>query len=398
MKNISEINDCYGCGVCAIACPRQIISIQLNNDGFYAPQIAENDKCIDCGICLKVCSYIKDDISPLEGYSIQTYAAWSNDSSVRYKCSSGGISFEIGKYLISKHYRACGVKYNTAKHRAEHFVADTITDFIPSIGSKYIQSFTFDGFSELNKTDKFLVTGTPCQIDSLRHYIRMKKIEDNFVLIDFFCHGVPSMLMWQKYLSEVRKKIKNITNVSWRDKTTGWHDSWSMSIDGDLIDETTEAIPLNTEIEKSCYSSRLSKGDMFYRFFLTDRCLGKACYDKCKYKMYSSAADIRIGDLWGNTYKTDEEGISGVAVFTEKGESVLKSLENVELVKEPDEIVAEGQMTKSAKRPLGYWLTKHLVKTNVSLKRIDSIIRYEYIIVNLPGLIINRLKRIMRII
>lgn len=394
MKNISVIDDCYGCGVCAIACPSKIISIHLNNNGFYTPQIVETGKCVDCGICLKVCSYNKDDVSPMGDYTIQTYAAWSSDAQIRRKCSSGGIGFEIGKYLITKNYRACGVKYNTDIHRAEHFVAETITDFIPSIGSKYIQSFTLDGFSKLNRTDKFLVTGTPCQIDSLRHYIRMKKIEDNFILMDFFCHGVPSMLMWKKYLSEVKRVTGKIAYVSWRNKATGWHDSWSMSIDG----KYTEPLSHEMAIEKTCYNSRLSQGDLFYRFFLTDRCLGKACYDKCKYKMLSSAADIRIGDLWGNAYQKDDDGISGIVVLTEKGENILKNMETIVVVKEPAEIVTEGQMTKSAKRPLGYLLTRYLIKTNMSLKSIDDIIKYEYIIVNLPRLIINRLKRIMRII
>ena len=33
MNNISNIHDCYGCGVCATVCAKQIISIELNGDG-----------------------------------------------------------------------------------------------------------------------------------------------------------------------------------------------------------------------------------------------------------------------------------------------------------------------------------------------------------------------------
>ena len=41
MKNISLIKDCYGCGVCSASCPKNIISMQLNQDGFYEPKIVD---------------------------------------------------------------------------------------------------------------------------------------------------------------------------------------------------------------------------------------------------------------------------------------------------------------------------------------------------------------------
>ena len=47
--NIANIHDCYGCGVCAAACPRRIISMRLNGDGFYEPHIADESRCTGCG-------------------------------------------------------------------------------------------------------------------------------------------------------------------------------------------------------------------------------------------------------------------------------------------------------------------------------------------------------------
>ena len=60
--------------------------------------------------------------------------------------------------------------------------------------------------------------------------------------------------------------------------------------------------------KKSFLNTRLSQGDMFYRLFLSDACLGKACYEKCKFKYENSSADIRIGDLWGTTYQVMKRG------------------------------------------------------------------------------------------
>ena len=112
-----------------------------------------------------------------------------------------------------------------------------------------------------------------------------------------------------------------------------WHDSYDI-----LIRE-----------KKSYIESRLSQGDMFYQLFLGDCCLGKQCYDHCKYKYNHSSADIRIGDLWGKTYNDDEDGVSGAVAFTQKGNEILKQC-NCELVEHSFDVVAEGQMKTCPQR------------------------------------------------
>lgn len=92
---------------------------------------------------------------------------------------------------------------------------------------------------------------------------------------------------------------------------------------------------------------------MFYQLFLGDCCLGKQCYEHCKYKYDHSSADIRIGDLWGNTYKNDEDGVSCAIAFTKQGNEVLK-LTNCDLTEHSFDVVAEGQMKTCAIRPVTY--------------------------------------------
>lgn len=372
--NISEIHNCYGCGVCATVCSKNIIQISLNQKGFYEPQIQDAEKCTNCGLCTEVCSFLHKDVS-LKPTEVHSYAAWSNEPGILYKCSSGGIGFELGRSLLGQGYKVCGVKYNADKQRAEHYIATTIEELIPSIGSKYIQSYTIEGFNAMNRRYKYLVTGTPCQIDSFRRSIRKFRIEENFILMDFFCHSVPSILAWNKYIQIIEKQTGKVTHASWRNKFTSWHDSWAIAIAG----------------EKGFFSSRLSQGDLFYKLFLGDYCCNPACQKDCKYKYDASSADIRIGDLWGNTYKENEDGVSALITFTAKGYEAVKSLTNCTLIEHPFEVVAEGQMRKNAKRAhlakVVSWML-HAEK-NFSLKQWKLLFKAENIL-HLPTKILKK--------
>lgn len=353
--NIENIRDCYGCGVCATACGQKIIEIGLNAYGFYEPHISDVGKCTNCGLCTEVCAYLHVDLASQKN-EIHPYAAWSKDHLVRRKCSSGGAGLEIGKYLLEQGYKVCSVRYNADKSRAEHYIATNVKELIPSAGSKYIQSYTIDGFKAINRKEKYLVTGTPCQIDSFRRYVQKFRCEENFVLLDFFCHGVPSMLVWKKYIDWAEKQVGKITYASWRNKWTGWYDALAMGINGEKQGEKInwhDSYCMLIRGEKGFLESRRSQGDMFYQLFLGDNCLGKQCYEHCKYKYDHSSADIRIGDLWGKTYNDNEDGVSSVVAFTKKGNDILKQC-NCELVEHSFNVVAEGQMKSLPKLPNYY--------------------------------------------
>lgn len=153
MNNISTIHHCYGCGVCATVCTKNIINISHNKDGFYEPRLTDIDKCTHCGLCLDVCAFNHEALSLKTNFKIESYAAWSNEEAVRRKCSSGGIGFEIGRALINEGYKVCGVRYNVDKECAEHYIASTVEELIFSVGSKYIQSYTLDGFKSINRKE-----------------------------------------------------------------------------------------------------------------------------------------------------------------------------------------------------------------------------------------------------
>lgn len=369
--NIATIRDCFGCGVCASACSKKLITIQLNENGFYEPRISDLSKCTSCGICSDVCSFLYTRVAETNS-PLKSWAAWSNDNLVRKKCSSGGICYEIGKQLIERGYEAVSCRYDINQQIAVHYIATTVDEFIESIGSKYIQSYTVDAFKSISlKKKKYLIIGTPCQIDSFRRLIKRFRCEDNFVLIDFFCHCIPSMLAWESYRKMLESQIGRITYASWRNKFNyGWHDSWTMGIDGERNNPDTSFTlqERNTKIK-----SRMSRGDLFYRLFLGDIVLGPQCEKQCKFKYDKSSADIRVGDLWGNAYKNNEDGVSALIAFTKKGCEVIESLNNVSLIEHAFDEVADGQMKRNAKhkemQPIVMFLLKrHIKLTNPFFK------------------------------
>lgn len=371
-KNITSIHNCYGCGVCAASCAKKIITIELNRDGFYEPRITNDAQCTHCGICTDVCAFSHTDLANKEAYPIKSWAAWSNDEQVRRKCSSGGIGFEIGRQLIEQGYKAVGCRYDVNQQRAEHYIATTVEEFIASIGSKYIQSFAAEAFQKIErKGQKYLVTGTPCQIDSFRRMIRKFRCEDNFILLDFFCHCVPSMHAWKAYIKMLEPKIGEVTYASWRNKFEyGWHDSWLMGVDGEKTSKPIDwhdSYNLQIRGKKTFIQSRMSQGDLFYKLFLGDIALGPQCEKQCKYKYDHSSADIRIGDLWGNTYKDDQKGVSALIAFTDKGRDIVDGLKDVTLIEHPFEVVAEGQMKKNAESKVTKPLVMLMLKKDMSI-------------------------------
>ena len=315
INHISAIRECTSCQMCAAVCSRDAISIHLNEDGFYRPYIDEV-KCTNCGLCTKVCYKFDNDIrvTDAEGLNnVKVYSAQHKSEELLEKVTSGGVADALAKELVKQGYECIGVTYNDGKHRAEHVVARTSEETDAFRGSKYIQSYSMDAFKELVKncrTTKYAIFGLPCHIYAAHQLLTLRKLRENCVLVDLFCHGCPSMLVWNKYEQDIKRMVNNkaFDNVQFRSKAHGWG-AFHVAVDVD---------------GKQAFVSTPMK-DEFYTLFFSDRVLNDGCSD-CQLRSTMEYTDIRLGDYWGKRFLGDKKGVSAVALVTESGKAVFNAI------------------------------------------------------------------------
>lgn len=197
MITIIDKSQCCGCTACASACPKHCIVLKEDEQGFLYPRVDES-KCIDCHLCEKVCPVLK----PFEKQNPQeVFAIINPDEEIRLASSSGGVFTALAKQIL----HAGGIVFGAAfddNWQVHHISVTKVEDLALLRSSKYVQSRiekTYTVVEEyLKKGTQVLFSGTPCQIAGLKHYLR--KEYDNLLSVDVVCHGVPSPLVWEKYL------------------------------------------------------------------------------------------------------------------------------------------------------------------------------------------------------
>lgn len=328
MNNIEDNSNkyCTGCGACVSVCPVGAIEYKLNEQGFYQAFI-DKEKCIKCGKCKKVCAKFAN----IEGNEIRKgklISARSKKEEILKTTTSGGIAYELAKYGIENGYKVFGTIYDYKENIAKAVIAQTEEKLEYIKGSKYIQSNSKEAIEQLIKeckadeNAKFIVFGTPCQITGIAKLIELNKIKNEIIKVDLFCHGVPSYLVWNKYLEQVKTKNKlgDLQKCNFRSKHYGWHQFCI-----ELVDEKEKSLYINGEKSE------------FYKIFFDNMMLNKSCYN-CEARMDKSYADIRLGDYWGKRHYNNQTGISAVVTLTEKGEQAINNLKKVIEIIESNDI------------------------------------------------------------
>lgn len=312
ISNAPKGTYCSGCSACVSICPTKAIRLELNLAGFYEAVINE-DKCIECGKCKKVCSRF-GYVSGISMYDAQHYAMQSTDETIIKSCSSGGLAHELSNWAIEEGQTVVGCVYDANSGKAKHVCVTNKENLEQLKGSKYLQSNASHAFSEVierslyNKEEKYVVFGTPCQIAGLAKTTEELKIREQFLLIEIFCHGVPTYHVWDMQLDKIKRELgENPKDVQFRFKKEDWHSYCIKAQSG----------------KKVWYGSR--EKEEFWHVFFENVLLNDACMI-CKERCEESLADIRLGDYWGYRFENHTDGVSAVFAMTEAGKKAIEIL------------------------------------------------------------------------
>lgn len=319
MIEIKNKEKCHGCHGCYNICPKNCISMEIDEEGFWYPKV-DMSVCINCNLCEKVCPIINDTKTKSK---MDTYACINKDNNIREKSSSGGVFWELCRIVIEQKGIVFGAMFDK-EFNVKHSYADTLEGCEVFRGAKYIQSKIGNSYKEvkefLNEGKMVLFSGTPCQIEGLNKYL-MKKY-NNLLLVDIACHGVPSPIVYKKYMNKISTLSKEkIRKIEFRNKSTGWK-RYSFKVNFE-----------NGEFKQIGYNN------MYMRGYLNDLYLRPSCYE-CTNKKPATSADITLADYWGveNVHEkmNDDKGVSLIIVHNEKGERILNKISDKLLVIKTD--------------------------------------------------------------
>ncbi len=315
MPVLPQKQDCCGCSACGLVCSRQAITISTDSEGFKYP-ILNLSLCIECKCCEKVCPIIhRDNTERKKSYKF-IYAVQHKNMETLFYSSSGGAFSAIAEYVFSCGGAVVGVEYSETME-VRHAFAYSMKEAGRFRGSKYVQSnlgrIFQDIKSYLGSGKLLLFTGTPCQVQALKLYLR--KSYSNLITVDLICHAVPSPLYFEQYVIFLNRIFgKQLTSIMMRDKATaGWSHKYSYRYS--FIDGTDIVDP--------------SKVSNWGRIFFSQLLNRPSCY-KCRFTNLDRVGDITIADYWDDSNKrTDIYSSKGMSLFfvnSEVGVMILNSI------------------------------------------------------------------------
>lgn len=292
MNTVCAVNRCAGCMACADICPHNAVTVRVEFD-HCIPEI-DPAKCIDCGLCRKVCQ--NHNPAALQ-IPTQWLEGWATEREVREAGSSGGAAGALTRGFLQSGGAVCSCVYEQGRFCFR--VAESLEEAAGFTGSKYIKSDPSGAYRQikalLQKGREVLLLGLPCQVAAAKLY--MGPLEKNLYTVDLICHGSPSPMVLNTFLTQQGLELKD---PQFRKKQ-----SYRLS-DG----------------EKTIAPAGVR--DRYTLVFLNSLACTENCYS-CPYAREERVADLTLGDAWGTQLPPEEtaKGVSLVLCQSEKGRVLL---------------------------------------------------------------------------
>ena len=342
MIQILDKVKCTGCSACAASCPKNCITMEPDSEGFLYPSV-DSSSCINCGSCEKTCPVMNTHFIPRDDFP-EAYLVYAKDSDLRQKSAAGGGFAAIARMYMEKYNGiAFGAAYDDS-YCVKHIGIENKNDLKKLQKSKYVQSEIGNSYllvkQKLLQREYVLFSGTPCQIYGLKSFLKGVN-QDRLLCVDLSCHGVPSPLVFQKYLEYLKDKYGNIKSFMMRDKRYK-----SFSYD--------QGFGIEFENGQKMFNSHSS--DLFGRCFWGEIASRPSCYS-CHFKTVWRQADITLGDCWFfDCYakgESDTMGVTLALIHSEKGKTFITNNPFLKTYQVPSEeiIKANGGMIYSSANP-----------------------------------------------
>lgn len=336
MINVVNKVECCGCEACYNVCPKNCIEMKSDEEGFLYPRVHQ-DTCINCGLCEKVCPII-NHVPREKNDNQEAYLMQHKDDEICRQSTAGGAFTGIASYVIEKGGIVFGVEM-TEDYKVRHTSVETIEELVKFRNSKYVQSRIGTVFQqvkhELNNGRLVCFSGTPCQVEGLRHFLG--KDYENLILVDVVCRAVPSPGVWEKYIKYEVEQRGEMSSVRFRDKTLGYQYSTMelKSKDGKTYRGGIESQP-------------------WLRMFFSGMIIRPSCTD-CKFRSRYRNSDFTIWDCFPS-YKFDRsfderKGTTRVLVHSEKGVDIFNKIRKTMEVTEVDCGVATANVLEMMDSP-----------------------------------------------
>lgn len=358
---------CCGCEACANVCPKGIIAMIADEEGFYYPQIMEPENCINCEKCLSVCP-IKNAKKVVDFHE-RAVAGYFEEMREVKKSASGGLATAISRgFVKTMGGGVYGVTYTKDFLMIEYRKAISYIEIEKFRTSKYAQSRKQDVYTrikaDLIKGENVLFIGLPCDAYALKLFLGREYRQ--LYICTLICHGVTSPLVHKQYiLSLIEDQENKIVEFTTRYKKEGW---------------------------KPYYiRARFQKGNEYLEKFNTSRYgiaflyLKRPSCNSCPIKREFIHSDITMGDYHlaagGAVRPYNPNGVSSAVVHTEKGERLLELAEDFYVKDIPLKNVMYSEAYSKAipvyknRREFGETLSREGLDAACSLSSIERIER-----------------------